>query len=92
MNFRSILGFFAGIAKRAFNLAKDSGLTDELVGIALKWVRATAKQNIDNPAKRALVVKILTGRGVPEGIARIAVELAYLAYKDEIEPKLNPQE
>ena len=84
----NILGFFTGLLKRAFNFAKDTGLTDDVVDLARGWVREVAKQNIDNTAKREQVVAVLVSKGVKENIARIAVELAYLLYKREIAPKL----
>lgn len=85
----NVFGFLLGLVKRAFGYAKDNGLTDDLVELALKWVRVAAKQTVENPEKRELVVKILIGRGVPESVARIATELAYQLYKKEIGSKLD---
>ena len=66
---------------KAFNLAKEAGLTDELVQMALKYVRVAADKTIDNPSKREYVVNALVARKVSESVARIAVELAYGIWK-----------
>lgn len=69
---------FGGIGKglkAAVGFAQDHGLTDEILKLALQWVKVAEAQNIDNPAKRELVVKVLVGKGVPENVARLAVEL-----------------
>ena len=87
----NILGFFKGLAKKAFGYAKDNGLTDDLVKLALKWVREASKQTVENPEKREWVVEILKAKGIPESIARIAVELAYQLYKKEVVSKLEPK-
>ena len=83
-----MFGWFIGALKKAFSYAKDNGLTDDLVQLALKWVREASKKSVENPEKREWVVEILKAKGIPESVARIAVELAYQLYKKEIVPKL----
>ena len=80
---------FGKLIKKALGLAKDAGLTDDVVDLALKWVRVAASKTIDNSAKRQLVVDLLMAKGVPESIARLATELAYRLYKTEIAPKIG---
>ena len=83
-----MFGWLIGALKKAFSYAKDNGLTDDLVQLALKWVREASKKSVENPEKREWVVEILKAKGIPESVARIAVELAYQLYKKEIVPKL----
>ena len=84
----NVFGFFAGLAKRAFGFAKANGLNDDLVKLALKWVRIASEKTVDNAEKREWVVQILKAKGLPESVVRIAVELAYQAYKKEVASKL----
>ena len=83
-----MFGWLIGALKKAFGYAKANGLTDDLVQLALKWVREASKKTVENVEKREWVVEILKAKGIPESIARIAVELAYQLYKKEIVPKL----
>ena len=69
---------------KAFNAARASGLTDELVQIALPFVRQANAKFVDNAKRREWVVAVLIQRGVPERIARIVVELAYGIYRKEL--------
>lgn len=85
----SWFGFIGGIIQKAFGLAKASGLTDDLVQLALKWVRQVADQTVEKAEKREIVVKVLVARGVPESIARIATELAYQLWKKEVGSKIS---
>jgi hypothetical protein len=80
-NFFKQLGKFVG---KAFSIAKNSGLTDDIVQIALPYVREANRKFVDYAQRREWVVYALVTRKVPERIARIAVELAYQIYREEI--------
>ena len=81
--FVNVFQFLSKGLKGAFRIAQERGLTDEIVGIALRFVRVAADRYVDNAAKREWVVKVLVARGIPESVARIAVELAVQVYKKE---------
>jgi len=83
--FSKIGNFFKNLLSQAFNAAKESGLTNELLQSALALVRVAATRFTDNSQKREYVVQALVSKGVPESIARLAVELAYRLFKKEIE-------
>jgi hypothetical protein len=74
-----------GLLGKGLKCACESGLTEEAVSIALVWVRVAALKYASDPERRESVVKILKDKGIPEGIARIAVELAYCIFKKELE-------
>ena len=76
MNFLDIFKKIGKLVASAFGAAKDSGLTDEVVELALKLARQAASMFVNNYEKREWVVDMLKAQGVPESIARIAVELA----------------
>ena len=69
---------------KAFNAAKSAGLTDQLVQIALPYVRDANKKFVDNDKRREWVVAKLVAKKVPESIARLVVELAFQLYRKEI--------
>ncbi len=86
--FSAIGGFFkkvGGFIGKALVSAGAAGLTDEVVQLALVWVRVAATKFTDNAEKREYVVQILIAKHVPEAVARLAVELAYAFFKKEIE-------
>jgi hypothetical protein len=79
--------FFKSVGKvlgKALSLAAKVGLDDAVVALALKWVKVADQKYVSNPEKREWVVSILVQRGIPERIARIAVELALGLLKDEL--------
>lgn len=82
-----IAGAFKGLGKlimKGLRAAHEAGLTDEVVDLALKWVKVAAGKEIDNAAKREFVVAILKARGLSESVARLAVELAVRLLKAEL--------
>lgn len=84
---KAISGFFSkvgAIVMKGVKYAHDAGLTDDIVNVALPYVREASKKFVDNDERREWVVKALVARKVPESIARIAVELAYRIYKTEL--------
>lgn len=78
------------LLKKAWNVAEDLGISDEILEFALKYVRIANTKYVDNAEKREWVVKVLTDRKVPEWAARLAVELAVGLYKAEV-AKLEPK-
>ena len=68
----------------ALEAAGVKGLSDEVVALALIWVKDAARQGLDNDQKRAWVVQQLVNKRVPESIARLAVELAVQLAKKEL--------
>ena len=74
-----------GIAK-ALRFAESRGLTDDLVDLALTHVLKARESFETNEDRRAYVLAQLRGRGVPESVARLALELAVSAYKKQVQP------
>ena len=85
MSFFSFLKPLGALVVKAFHAAKAAGLTDQLVQLALPYVREANRKFIDNDKRREWVVAVLVARKVPESIARLVVELAYRLYKAELE-------
>ena len=80
-------GFFKAIGRgfqAGFRFAVERGLTDEVLRLALGWARVAADQFADNAQRREFVVRMLIARGVPEFVARLAVELAVSTLKKEL--------
>jgi|SRR3990167_10760861 len=69
---------------KGFKFAVDHGLTDQIIAIALPYVRLASTKYVDNKDKREWVISELAKHNVPEGISRIALELALKLYKDEL--------
>lgn len=88
MSFWSSVGNFfkkvAGVAISAFQAAGGNGLTDQIVALALVFVKEAATKFSDNAEKREWAVQQLIQRHVPESLARLGVELAYQQLKKEI--------
>ena len=81
-----LIDFFKALgrlAKRAFSVAQERGLTDDLIQMALGFVSQAAGELTDNDARREWVVQQLVQRGIPESIARLAVELAVQLFKKQ---------
>ena len=78
------LGKFFSLLKKAFKTAVDAGLTDDVMDLALRWVKVAADMTIEKAEKREWVVQMLKSKGFPESIARLAVELAYQLFKKEL--------
>lgn len=73
--------FLGRLAKKAFGFAQESGLTDEIIQKALELVRIAASKFDENEERREWVVAALRGIGLPESIARLALELAVQIWK-----------
>ena len=76
-------GWLLGLLKKVFQAAKDNGLTDEIVQLALGYVKRAATDFTDNTQRREWVVGLLMAKGVPESLARFAVEAAVQLIKRE---------
>ena len=88
----SISGFFkkvVGLISKALTAAVGAGLSDLIVSKALAYVKQAANKFADNAEKREWVIQQLMRAKVPESIARLAVELAYQLYREEL-AKLEP--
>lgn len=75
-----------GLIKKAFQAAEKAGLTDDLV----RKAKALALEAVGtNSEKRAFVLAALMKLGVPEALARLALELAVQLLKKE-QPQPQP--
>ena len=70
-----------GLLKAGLKFAVERGLTDEIVKIALALVKIAGNKFVDNTERREFVVAALVKKGIPESIARIAVEIAVQLWK-----------
>jgi hypothetical protein len=77
------LKLIGGILKRAFAFAQEQGLSDDIIQAALKLVKEAAERFQDNTERREWVIAGLRAFGIPERIARLAVELAVVIWKKE---------
>lgn len=71
------------LVQRGVNAAIASGLTDQIMKVAITAVKKAADTVATNAEKREMVVKALVAEGCPEFIARAAVELAVAIWKSE---------
>ena len=81
---KSVFAKVESALETAFRYAKEAGLTDAIVQQALPYIRMASAKYVDNVQRREWVVTALVVKGVPEGVARIAVELAYKLYQSEL--------
>lgn len=84
----SLVAFFkklGALLKKGIIVAAEHGLNDDILKTALEWVRVAAVQFTDNPTRREFVVKVLTSKGIPESLARLAVELAVQLFHKELD-------
>jgi hypothetical protein len=82
----SFLGFFKRLGqwlKAALRIVEQV-VPDEYIKMALDWVRIAAERELSNDERREFVVKMLTSRGIPESIARLATELAVQLFKKSV--------
>jgi hypothetical protein len=83
MSFSSIFKVFSSTILKALNLAFARGLTKQLIEQAKELAKEAAAKFVDNAQRREWVVAQLVARGIPESIARLAVELAVSILKGE---------
>lgn len=74
-----------GLLKKAWGLIEKAGLSDEVVDIAQHWVKVAEEKYVDNAQRREWIVSILKAKGINEGVARVAVELALKLAKKELD-------
>jgi hypothetical protein len=82
-------GRVGGWLAKAFDAAQRRGLTDQLIDLAVMYVRQyadRARTDEEKAAAREAIVQILVKQGVRESLARLAVELAVGLVKDEPAP------
>lgn len=73
------------VLQKAWELLEKAGLNDEVLEFTLKYVRAAETKFLDNTERREWVVKVLVDHKIPEGVARMAVELAVRLLKKELD-------
>lgn len=78
--------FFKTFGRLAFGYAKDAGLTDATIQLALKYVRLAEAEFETDYQKREWVIAQLR-KVVPESIARLALELAIQLFHKELDSK-----
>ena len=69
---------------KAFKFAVDHGLTDQIIAIALPYVKLASTKYVENKDRREWVISELMKHNIPEGISGMALELALKLYKDEL--------
>jgi len=74
--FQKLFGWVKDAVQDAIEYATKSGLTDELVNIALGYAQQAETQYVDNAQKQAFVLNALTSKGIPTALANLAIELA----------------
>lgn len=80
----NLFGWLGGIFVRLFKAAKHNGLTDALMKEACAVVKDAVGMFADNAQRREWAVQVIVRRfGVPESIARFAVEAAVQLLKHE---------
>lgn len=79
----NVFKWLGGLLGKAFSAAKKSGLTDEVMGLALDYAKAQVGQAFTNNTKRDRAVSYLVGKGIKESIARFAVESAVQIIKEK---------
>jgi hypothetical protein len=86
MSFLTVIKSIGGFFKRVFGAAERRGLTEALVAEIIKVYIPQANVLFStNEEKREWVVGQLVARGIPESIARLALELGIQAVKDALE-------
>lgn len=81
MGLKSILKAIGHFAQRAFGIAKERGLTDQVLNLAIGLVNQAKSDFTDNDKRREWAVSGLVAAGVRESVARLAIELAVQASK-----------
>lgn len=82
----SFIDFFkkaGSLIAKALGFASTKGLTDAVLEKAIDYVRRAEQDFASNSVRREWVVTQLIKIGVPESIARLAVELAVQTIKSQ---------
>lgn len=80
----SIVQRVVSLIDAAMNTAKAGGLSDDIVQLALGWVKAAALQQLAIPARREWIIKAIMARGIQESVARIATEMAFMLAQSQL--------
>ena len=83
----NLFSFIRSLLSRVFAAAKSAGLSDALVDQALLLARVAGEKFVDNRDRREWVTAVLVARGVPESLARLALELAVQLMKAQLKAK-----
>ncbi len=86
MGWRSFFKRIEHYMGSAFTFAKSVGLTDELVGLALVYVRDAELTFETNAAKREWVIAQLS-KIMPDSLASLALELAIQLFHKELDAR-----
>lgn len=81
--FKRLFGGVKSFVDRVIGLIR-AHVPDEVLARAIQYVEAAALKFVDNSQRREWAVKQLVDRGIPESIARLAVELAVQLVKKEL--------
>jgi pimeloyl-CoA synthetase len=65
----------------------EEKVSDENISMAVAWVKVAREKFVDQSERREFVVKLLKAKGVPENLARLAVEIAVGLVKAEDKPE-----
>lgn len=88
MGFKSavagVFGKLKSAVQQGWSLLQKAGLDDEVLGLALRYVKTASTKYVDNNERREWVLRVLVDHKVPEGVARVAIELALKLYKAEL--------
>lgn len=84
MNIFRIFKAIGSAILRALRFAEQRGLTDDVFDLAVHVV-TEGQVRFDSPAeRREWAVGVLVTKGLPESIARLAVEMAVQEYKRKV--------
>lgn len=90
----SIKSFFSRVKttlQKGWELLQRAGLDDEVMSLAQRYVKTAATKYVDNNERREWVLRVLVDHKVPEGVARVAIELALKLLKQEISDRLDAE-
>jgi hypothetical protein len=76
MGLRNWVSSLSGWTNRAMTAAMANGMTNEVIRDAYWLAQEAAKKFDESPQMRAFVIAQLVARGVPESMARMALEAA----------------
>lgn len=84
MNLLHLFQSFGRWTLVVLRFARANGLDDELLDLALRLVTHAQPNFQTNDERRDYVLGRLKAAGIPESIARLAIELAVQAYKKKV--------
>ena len=82
--FKKLFGGVKSLVEKIVALVKRH-VSEYDLDLALHFVREAATKYVDNTQRREWAVSQLMRRGIPESIARLAVELAVQLIKKELD-------